>query len=429
MAGTLAREVLLVDFASGTKRATAARLDEAVLGRRPVSESGLRERLFAAAFQGLVYPQIWEDPVVDLEALAVKPGDHIVAIASGGCNILSYLTADPGRITALDLNHAHIALNKLKLSAAQCLPSYWHYANFFAHANLASNIQQFDDYIAPNLDGATRRYWQERDLFGRRRITAFANGFYRTGLLGRFIGASHLLGRMLGVDASAITKAKTLDEQQEYFETSIAPVFDHWLLRILLKHPASLYGLGIPPTQYAALAGDHPGGLPEVLRQRARKLACGFLLKDNYFARQAFARDYDVAGNGALPPYLEDVNFEAVRARAGRVDVRHESMTDFLARSADGSVNGFVLLDAQDWMSPQQLTDLWQQITRCAAPGARVIFRTAADERLLPGKVPDEILSSWTYHARRSKELDARDRSSIYGAFHLYTYDAGATQA
>ena len=429
MAGTLAREVLLVDFASGTKRATAARLDEAVLGRRPVSESGLRERLFAAAFQGLVYPQIWEDPVVDLEALAVEPGDHIVAIASGGCNILSYLTADPGRITALDLNHAHIALNKLKLSAAQCLPSYWHYANFFAHANLASNIQQFDDYIAPNLDGATRRYWQERDLFGRRRITAFANGFYRTGLLGRFIGASHLLGRMLGVDASAITKAKTLDEQQEYFETSIAPVFDHWLLRILLKHPASLYGLGIPPAQYAALAGDHPGGLPEVLRQRARKLACGFLLKDNYFARQAFARDYDVAGNGALPPYLEDVNFEAVRARAGRVDVRHESMTDFLARSADGSVNGFVLLDAQDWMSPQQLTDLWQQITRCAAPGARVIFRTAADERLLPGKVPDEILSSWTYHARRSKELDARDRSSIYGAFHLYTYDAGATQA
>ena len=429
MAGTLAREVLLVDFASGTKRATAARLDEAVLGRRPVSESGLRERLFAAAFQGLVYPQIWEDPVVDLEALAVEPGDHIVAIASGGCNILSYLTADPGRITALDLNHAHIALNKLKLSAAQCLPSYWHYANFFAHANLASNIQQFDDYIAPNLDSATRRYWQERDLFGRRRITAFANGFYRTGLLGRFIGASHLLGRMLGVDASAITKAKTLDEQQEYFETSIAPVFDHWLLRILLKHPASLYGLGIPPAQYAALAGDHPGGLPEVLRQRARKLACGFLLKDNYFARQAFARDYDVAGNGALPPYLEDVNFEAVRARAGRVDVRHESMTDFLARSADGSVNGFVLLDAQDWMSPQQLTDLWQQITRCAAPAARVIFRTAADERLLPGKVPDEILSSWTYHARRSKELDARDRSSIYGAFHLYTYDAGATQA
>ncbi len=419
----------MVDIAAGTKRATAARLEEAVHGGKLASQFGLRERLFAAAFQGLVYPQIWEDPVVDIEALAIKPGDHIVAIASGGCNVMSYLTADPGRITALDLNHAHIALNKLKLVAARCLPSHWDYANFFAHANLASNIRQFDQYIAPNLDGATRRYWQGRDLLGRRRITAFGRAFYHTGLLGRFIGASHFLGRLLGVDASAIAKARNLQEQQDYFETKIAPVFDHWLLRVLLKHPASLYGLGIPPAQYAALAGDHPGGLPEILRQRVRKLACGFLLKDNYFARQAFGRGYNVGGNGSLPPYLEFANFEAIRARANRVDVRHESMTDFLGRSADSSVNGFVLLDAQDWMSPQQLTALWQQINRCAAPGARAIFRTAADERLLPGKIPDEILSGWTYHAEHSRELYARDRSSIYGAFHLYTCNAGAIAA
>jgi len=166
-----------------------------------------------------------------------------------------------------------------------------------------------------------------------------------------------------------------------------------------------------------------------VLRQRARKLACGFPMKENYFARQAFGRGYDVAGNGALPPYLEAENFEAIRSRAGRVDVRHESMTDFLARSADGTVQGFVLLDAQDWMTPEQLTALWQQISRCAAPGARVIFRTAADERLLPGKVPEDILSGWTYHAARSVELNARDRSSIYGAFHLYTRNETAMPA
>jgi len=177
------------------------------------------------------------------------------------------------------------------------------------------------------------------------------------------------------------------------------------------------------------LAGDQPGGLPEVLRQRARKLACTFPLKDNYFAQQAFGRGYDVAGDGALPPYLEAANFDGIRARANRVSVRHESMTEFLAKSADGSVDGFVLLDAQDWMDSQQLTTLWRQISRCAAPGARVIFRTAANERLLPGKIPAEILSGWDYHAALSKALDARDRSSIYGAFHLYTRNAGAVPA
>ena len=64
-----------------------------------------------------------------------------------------------------------------------------------------------------------------------------------------------------------------------------------------------------------------------------------------------------------------------------------------------------------------------------AAPGARVIFRTAANERLLPGKVPDAILSGWTYDAERSRTLDASDRSSIYGAFHLYVRNAETASA
>jgi S-adenosylmethionine-diacylglycerol 3-amino-3-carboxypropyl transferase len=379
----------------------------------------MRERLFTALFQGMVYPQIWEDPVVDMEALAIRPGDHIVAIASGGCNVLSYLTADPARITALDLNHAHIALNRLKLAAARALPSHRHFSDFFAHADLKSNIALFDEYLTGQLDAESLRYWQSRDAFGRRRINAFARGFYQTGLLGRFIGATHLVGRVLGVDVQSIAAARSVEEQRDIFDKTVAPVFDHWLLRWLLKHPASLYGLGIPPAQFVALAGGQD--MSDVLRQRVEKLACGFPMKDNYFARQAFGRGYGVSEGGSVPPYLDARNFDAIRARSGRVDVRHESMTQFLARSPSRSVDAFVLLDAQDWMSTQQLAELWHEIGRSAAAGARVIFRTAADERLLPGRVPNESLAAWTYHEARSRALNARDRSSIYGGFHLYT--------
>ena len=65
-------------------------------------------------------------------------------------------------------------------------------------------------------------------------------------------------------------------------------------------------------------------------------------------------------------------------------------------------------------------------ITRTAAPGARVIFRTAADERLLPGRVDPATLERWTYLAERSRELHARDRSAIYGAFHIYELEPRA---
>ena len=60
---------------------TAELLQEAVYQRNALSLAGLRERLFALAFRRLVYAQVWEDPRVDMEALASGPDSRIVAIA------------------------------------------------------------------------------------------------------------------------------------------------------------------------------------------------------------------------------------------------------------------------------------------------------------------------------------------------------------
>ena len=157
-----------------------------------------------------------------------------------------------------------------------------------------------------------------------------------------------------------------------------------------------------------------------VLRHRLERLACGFPIRSNYFAWQAFGRAYDTAPDASLPPYLQAVNHAALRERAGRLSFRQQSMTEFLRESPAASVDAVILLDAQDWMTDADLTDLWTQITRAARPGARVIFRTAADERRLPGRVPDSMLGAWDYAEEESRRLGEQDRSSIYGAFHLY---------
>ena len=73
-------------------------------------------------------------------------------------------------------------------------------------------------------------------------------------------------------------------------------------------------------------------------------------------------------------------------------------------------------------MTDAQLNALWSEITRTAAPAARVIFRTAPAESLLPGRVADTVLDRWTYHAAESRALHDKDRSSIYGGFHLYEF-------
>ena len=110
-----------------------------------------------------------------------------------------------------------------------------------------------------------------------------------------------------------------------------------------------------------------------------------------------------------------------MKARADRVDVRHANMTAWLPRQPEASVDRYVLLDAQDWMSDAQLFALWSEITRTARPGARVLFRTAAEPSLLPGRVPDALLDRWHYHAGESLGFTRADRSSIYGGVHLYS--------
>ncbi len=396
------------------------RLKQAVRRHQSLSRDGLLERLFERMFRGLVYTQIWEDPEVDLEALALAPDSHVVAIASGGCNVLSYLTADPGRITALDLSLAHVALNRLKLMAASRLPSWEAFYRFFGSADAEANISAYDRLIKPYLDAPSRHYWDGRSLqqFGRRRISIFARNAYRHGVLGRFIGLTHAVARAYGVDMRELLSARTLEEQRQFFDTAMAPLFDKRAVKWATANRLSLYGLGIPPAQYEALAAG--SDMRHVLRARLERLACGFSLDDNYFAWQAFGRSYAGNASGPLPLYLRREHFDVVRARAHRVEVMNRSVTEYLAGCPDASRDRYVLLDAQDWMTDEQLDALWTEITRTARRGARVIFRTAAEPSLLPGRLAPELLDRWHYEAELSHTLTQRDRSAIYGGFHLY---------
>jgi S-adenosylmethionine-diacylglycerol 3-amino-3-carboxypropyl transferase len=84
-------------------------------------------------------------------------------------------------------------------------------------------------------------------------------------------------------------------------------------------------------------------------------------------------------------------------------------------------VDRFILLDAQDWMTDQQLNALWSEISRTARDGARVIFRTAAEPSLMPKAASRLAPRPVDYQDEAlARTSPARDRSAIYGGFHLY---------
>ncbi|MFO1090992.1 MAG: DUF3419 family protein [Hyphomicrobiales bacterium] len=402
------------------ERRTPRLLARAVHRHRAFTREGMSERLFTLAFSGLVYPQIWEDPAVDLAAMELTGEHHVVTIASGGCNAMSYLAAGPAKLTAVDLNRAHVALTRLKLAGIRHLPGYDAFYRFFGEADERANLTDFRLYIEPRLDEETARFWKSRTVHGRRRIAMFGRNIYRKGLLGRFIGAGHGLARLYGIDLRELLAARSIEQQRAFFDEKIAPLFDRKLVRWLSKRPASLFGLGIPPAQYRELAAAGGGDVALVLKERLERLACGFPLSENYFAWQAFNRAYAPAASGPLPPYLQYANYQAIREAAARAEVKRVSFTEALAAMPDSSADRYVLLDAQDWMKPDQLDALWTEITRTARPGARVIFRTAGEVSILPGRLSPALLDRWRYEETRSRALTRLDRSSIYGGFHLY---------
>ena len=393
-------------------------IEEAVVRKDARISDKLLDKAFALAFRGLVYAQIWEDPVVDIEGLAIQPDSRVMCIASGSCNALSYLTADPAQVTAVDLNRAHVALGRLKIAAIRHLPSHERFHRFFAHADHKENAAVYREMIAPHLDAESRAYWEQRDIRGRKRISYFTRGIYRQGLLGNFIGLAHVFARLYKIDLAKLLEATSLEEQRAVFERELAPVFEKRFIRWLTDQPAALFGLGIPPAQFAHLAGDER--MAEVLRRRLEKLACDFEVKDNYFAWQAFGRGYARSTSAALPPYLQRRNWEAMKQRVDRLEVTRANMVDWIGARAPASMDRFVLLDAQDWMNDQQLDRLWSRITRASRPGARVLFRTAAEPSLLPGRLDETILRKWRYLDELSHDLTRRDRSSIYGGVHVY---------
>ena len=394
-------------------------LKNAVHQHKVVSKKGLLERLFTISFKGFVYPQIWEDPEVDMEAMKIDANSRIMTIGSGGCNMMGYLTQSPERIKVIDLNPAHVALNRLKLTAIKHLPDYESFYLFFGHANDPRNIENYDRYIAPHLDSFSREYWESKTLLHGRRINYFSKNIYRFGLLGQFIATVHFLAKIYGQDPSEILTAESLKEQGEIFDRTLGPIFDKKFVRFICNMPPALYGLGIPPAQFDELKGK--ADMADVLKSRLRRLAADFPIKDNYFAWQAFGRHYDHEKKKAIPRYLKEEHYETLKANAERVVVHHTTITGFLQSQPVESLDCYVFLDAQDWMNSETLNVLWQEVQRTARPGARIIFRTAGEDSPLTEALPETLLGKFYYDPSLSQKAVKKDRSSIYGGFHTYT--------
>ncbi|MEZ5346666.1 MAG: DUF3419 family protein [Pyrinomonadaceae bacterium] len=390
-------------------------------------KQGVLQKLFAVWFDAFVYNQIWEDPRVDLQALDLDNDSRILTISSGGCNALNYLLKKPESVTAVDLNRHHIYLLNLKLAALKNLPDYESFFGFFGFGKHENNRKNYQKYIAPALDPETRKFWESSSLIGKlthgKRINFFKNGgLYENSRNGYFLRFFHKFSHLLGCRPEKVLKAKTPEEQLALYNEYVEPFFDSFFIKTVGKLPVTLFGLGIPPQQYDELIKelDDGGNILDIYRERTKRLAVDYPIYENYFAWQAFARKYDTDARLAVPDYLKEENYELLRTNAGRAHTKIGSVTDEIMNNEFGKFNRFVFLDAQDWMTPEMMTDLWSSVAEKSESGSRIIFRTAGSSSPIETSLPESLRERFDYKKDLSEELFKQDRASIYGGFHLY---------
>lgn len=408
---------------------TETTLHSAVRNEKFSSKQGLLQKLFAVWFDAFVYNQIWEDPRVDLQALDLDSDSRVLTISSGGCNALNYLIEGPESVTAVDLNRHHIYLLNLKLASLKYLPSHEDFFDFFGYGKGRNTGTNYLRYIAQNLDKDTRSFWESNTVGGSivygDRISFFTGaGLYEHSRNGYFLRFFHRFSRLFGCKPDEVLQANTLEEQEELYTKHIDPFFDSFAIKTLGKLPVTMFGLGIPPQQYDELKKDLSEGktIIDIYRERAKRLACDYPIQENYFAWQAFARKYDTENRKAVPEYLKEENYEVLKSNADRLTTKIGSVIDEIKNRETGTFNRFVFLDAQDWMNAETMTDLWSAIADQAEPGSRIIFRTASAASPIETNLPTELRNKFKYEKELSQESFKKDRASIYGGFHLYTF-------
>lgn len=326
--------------------------------RRITLPSSRNDRLFFA--------QVREDPRAEITALAPQAGDRVVVVSSGGCTALSLLGSGAGEVHAVDLNRTQNHLVELKVAAVSTLSRIE--AIQFLGGLPVEPRRRIATYEAlrNELGEAARTYWDSR-------LDAIGKGAIRSGVSERFIAlvawvVNHLVQRPDRVRRMLGTRS--VEAQRELFIREWNGVRWRLLFNVLLNR-WSMSKAHDP----AFFAHSNLSSFADHFRQRAEHALCNVPAASNYFLHEMLTGRYPVEQPQGVPPYLSATGARTIaRCRKSLVLV-DAPFTDYLRTLASGSVDCFALSNICEWMTTEQIAELFAEVERVATPGARVVVR------------------------------------------------------
>ncbi len=350
-----------------------------------------------ADFSEIRYAQCWEDADVLLAALDLK-SDHVcLSIASAGDNTLAMLSRAPERVMAIDLSFAQLACLHLRVAAYQALEH--HELLEFIGSRASIRREQFYRRCRKLLPPEARIFWDSH-------AKELQQGFGGAGKFERYFAMFRHYVLPLIHSQQAINKLlcdKTKPEREEFYET----VWNTWRWKALFKVFFSRFVMGRfgrDPEFFKFVEGN----VGE--RILARTEAAGTRLNpaDNPYLQWILTGRHVAA----LPYSLRPENFDVIRVNLERLEIRQQSLEEFLGDSESHTIDRFNLSNIFEYVSLSSYHGLLHELVRVSRHEARMAYWNLFAERRRPASMAAEI----TPRENLAAQLNLQDKAFFYQA-------------
>ena len=352
----------------------------------------------------LVFTHNWEDPISDYEALKIKSQDEILAITSGGCNVLGFLQFDPKIIYSIDINAAQSYLLELKIAAIKTL-NFDEFIKFSGLLNSKERLELFKK-VELKLSEDALRFWKTRSKI-------LENGFIMNGKYEGFVKFAGLFIKILQGKkrVSKLFAEKTQKQQEEYFDTVWDTKQFKYMFKLLFnKHMLAKRGLVADYFHF----DDGSTSFAQSFYNRSKKAFRDLPIKGNYFLSLYLLGKYSSLKD--VPDYLKREHFDTIKARIDRIKIITSDAQGWINTMEDKSIDCFSLSNICELMSEDETERLFSAVKRTARNNSRVIFRNLMIPREVPEKFKDTIIKDEPL----SNNIYNNDRSFVYGKVAAY---------
>jgi S-adenosylmethionine-diacylglycerol 3-amino-3-carboxypropyl transferase len=350
-----------------------------------------------ARFDFVRYANCWEDADILLQALEVRKGGVYLSVASAGDNTLSILSRQPGVVIAADISPAQLACVELR-KAAFLTMSHGAVLEFLGARARSDRIKIYDR-LRQSLTEASRLFWDaRRELIQAGIIHAgkFEHYFqlFRSRILPLIHGKRVVSDLLKPKDPAA--RAEFYARQWDSFRWRI--LFRIFFSRILLGR------LGRDPEFFRYVKGN----VAARLLKRAQHALTTLPTESNPYLQ------FIVRGNfqDALPFYLREENFEAIRGNLDRLVLFDGSVDEAIRAHPEIAFDGFNLSDIFEYVSHEEYLTGLDRIVRSARDRARLVYWNMLADR----KSPPDFRDRLEPFDDLAKELHLQDKAFFYKA-------------